>query len=1221
MLPSPHAPGSSAFGSSRFALLLALIALVLAIPVSASEYTVYLDSDDDASTGCTVSTVDGDFFGAESATTTTVDDMTLEVTSVEMAMCNGGAFDPPVTLADFVTPWNVGLDAGVSGAEVVESYVPFADVRTACVRAAITSDDGSGGLDAILNTTGLPGGSEIRFGNCGSIVEIPTADSVGLTILALLLAIAAGLALRRHPTALVWIVFVISASAALVGVVQAAPGNVFFLDGDPTEWLGNTQFQVGDPAGDVGSNADLIAAFFGYSVDDQTLFVRFDYSGPSAPPTAVDDVATVAEDAAATTIDVQANDTDPDGGPNSVLSVTQPADGTVVITNSGADLTYQPDPDYCNDGTPTDDFTYTLNGGSSATVAVTVTCIDDPPTAVDDTATVAEDAAATAIDVLMNDTDADGGTILVQSVTQPTDGTVVITGGGIGLTYQPDADFCNDGTPTDDFTYTLNGGSTATVAVTVTCDDDPPTAVDDTATVLEDAAATAIDVLMNDTDADGGTILVQSVTQPTDGTVVITGGGTGLTYQPDADFCNDGTPTDDFTYTLNGGSTATVAVTVTCVNDEPVFTAGADETVAEDAGAQTVNGWATGIDDGDAEATQMLTFTVTNDDNALFSQQPDVDETTGDLTYTSAMGASGSATVSVFLMDDGGTANSGDDTSPTQMFTITVTDVDNPPTCTTTAGITAFTEDGGAVAVDSGITVADSDSANLVSATVTITNLLDAGLENLAASVGGTSIVANYVAPTLSLTGSDTLANYQAVLQSLTYNNSSNDPDETSRIISCVVNDGTTASAAANKTVSVAEVNDPPTVTSPTIDYNVVGNTLLRVDSADADNHDMGLPERVASTTSLIEALAAAGASDPDSPAPVFVAEVAETTDQGGLLTLDDDGDLHYLPPIGFTGTDTESVVITDGEGGNVPVTLRFTVAEMIWYVEDTIGAKNPAGNADGRSTDAFQTLAAVEAASGAGDTILLFETDAPLNETITLKSGQKFYGQRVEEEPISLLPTGLLLEEIADTNARPQVRRTGGVAVNVTSAGGAMANVEIRHLDLDSGDTDAIEVNISGANPVTNLLIDENIIGSDGARGIDLNSAPTSGQSSVSISDNQVDVLTDGIDVDHTTAGSLVLTIDGNQILRAGARGISVSETAGTVTVVSLDGNSVAGGSGGDGMVFEGVTFDADESTPAYEMVDANNTTIGSAGNGVGGMGLVISNGSGDLLFDDLDI
>ncbi len=122
--------------------------------------------------------------------------------------------------------------------------------------------------------------------------------------------------------------------------------------------------------------------------------------------------------------------------------MTQPANGTVVITGGGTGLTYQPNPNYCNNppGTTPDTFTYTLNGGITATVSVTVTCVDDAPVAVNDTATVAEDAAATAVDVLANDTDVDGGPRTVQSVTQPANGTVVITGGGTGLTYQPNAE-------------------------------------------------------------------------------------------------------------------------------------------------------------------------------------------------------------------------------------------------------------------------------------------------------------------------------------------------------------------------------------------------------------------------------------------------------------------------------------------------------------------------------------------------------------------------------------------------------------------------------------------------------------------------------------------------------------------------------------------------------------------------------------------------------------
>jgi hypothetical protein len=98
--------------------------------------------------------------------------------------------------------------------------------------------------------------------------------------------------------------------------------------------------------------------------------------------------------------------------------------------------------------------------------------------------------------------------------------------------------------------------------------DDSPVAVNDTATIGEDSGANAINVLVNDTDVDGGPKSVASVTQPANGTVVITGGGTGLTYTPNTNYCNSVSgPPDTFTYTLTpGGSTATVSVTVTCAH-------------------------------------------------------------------------------------------------------------------------------------------------------------------------------------------------------------------------------------------------------------------------------------------------------------------------------------------------------------------------------------------------------------------------------------------------------------------------------------------------------------------------------------------------------------------------------------------------------------------------------------------------------------------------------
>ena len=93
-------------------------------------------------------------------------------------------------------------------------------------------------------------------------------------------------------------------------------------------------------------------------------------------------------------------------------------------------------------------------------------------------------------------------------------------------------------------------------------------------------------------------------------------------------------------------------------------------------------------------------------------------------------------------------------------------------------------------------TVTDVDSATLASLTVTITNLLDTGFETLATDVTGTSIVANYaVAPgtgTLTLTGPDTLANFQTVLRKVMYLNTGTSPDATPRVIEFVANDGTT---------------------------------------------------------------------------------------------------------------------------------------------------------------------------------------------------------------------------------------------------------------------------------------------------------------------------------------------------------------------------------------------------------------------------------------------
>ena len=345
-----------------------------------------------------------------------------------------------------------------------------------------------------------------------------------------------------------------------------------------------------------------------------------------------------------------------------------------------------------------------INSGGATNNAVRVGVLsaiityDTPPTGTDNTVAINEDTTHTfaAANFGFNDADAGdvmsavridtlslaAGSTLRFSGVDVTAGQVILTANIPNLVFTPASNA--NGVGYASFTFSVqdtNGPAfdltPNTFTFNVTAVDDAPVAVADSATVTEDAAATAIDVLVNDTDVDGGTKLINSVTQSANGTVVITGGGTGLTYQPDPNYCNTppGTTLDTFTYDLTpGGSTATVSVTVTCVNDAPSFTASNPPSVAVNPGAQTVNAWATFDPGTPNEAGQnVLQYNITGSTcGTLLSAGPSV-SIAGVLTYTPATDRTGTCTFDVRVQDDGGTANGGADTSsPAQTFTISV---------------------------------------------------------------------------------------------------------------------------------------------------------------------------------------------------------------------------------------------------------------------------------------------------------------------------------------------------------------------------------------------------------------------------------------------------------------------------------------------------------------------------------------------------------------------
>jgi VCBS repeat-containing protein len=327
----------------------------------------------------------------------------------------------------------------------------------------------------------------------------------------------------------------------------------------------------------------------GAQVDAKNVTIQF-----NTPPVATAQTVSTNEDTEKT---ITLAGTDGDGDPLTFKITSLPAAGKLHEGTSSAGtlitsvphslpadkVTYVPPAN--QNGTALETFGFKANDGtvdsSQALVTVDVTAVDDLPVAVNDAPTVNEDSGANTINVLANDTDVDGGPKTIDSKTNGTNGTVAITNSGADLTYTPNANYCNNPPtiPVDTFTYTLNGGSVGTVSVTVTCVDDAPVAVNDTKTVLEDASATTIDVLANDTDVDGGPKVVNAKTNSTNGgTVAITNAGADLTYTPAANYCNDpelqpagGNLVETFTYTLNGtpASGGTVTVTVTCVNDPP----------------------------------------------------------------------------------------------------------------------------------------------------------------------------------------------------------------------------------------------------------------------------------------------------------------------------------------------------------------------------------------------------------------------------------------------------------------------------------------------------------------------------------------------------------------------------------------------------------------------------------------------------------------------------
>ncbi|MFS0838243.1 Ig-like domain-containing protein [Paenibacillus sp. 1P03SA] len=635
------------------------------------------------------------------------------------------------------------------------------------------------------------------------------------------------------------------------------------------------------------------------------------------PPAASDRSDVTLED---TPVSGQVTAADVDGDALTYALGTPPANGTAVISADGT-YTYTPAPDFNG----TDSFTVTVSDGSGGTATATVTVVvepvNDPPVTSDVTLTTPEDTPVSGAVVAA---DADGDVLAFTVEASPGHGTVTLNMDGT-FVYAPGPDFNG----TDSFVVGVsdgNGGrALSSVTVTVTPVNDPPVADDFADVTPEDIPVTG---QVTAVDADGDPLTFAIGTQPANGTAVITAAGT-FTYTPNPDFNG----TDSFTVTVsdgNGGTdTAVVTITVTPVNDAPV-TADLNLTTAED----TPLAGAVSAADADGDALQFILGTGPVNGSVTVAAD-------GTFTYIPAPDFNGTDSFTVVVNDgNGGSAISN--------VTVTVTPVNDPPVALNEA---VFTLEDTPVQGRVGATDADGD---------TLTFALGAPPLNGTASVGADGVYT--YTPALNFNGTDSFT--------------------------VLVSDGSGGTAEAQVTVQVAPVNDAPVTTDvalTTPEDTPASGTVTATD-VDGDALTFALAAPPSNGTAVVNAdgtfvytpfpdfngtdtfavqvsdgnggtaisgvtVTVTPVNDPPAAEEIALVTPEDTPVSGQVTATDADGDsltftlgtqpangtaavtpagaFTYTPAADYNGTDTFTVIVSDGNGGMAEAAVTVTVTPV----------------------------------------------------------------------------------------------------------------------------------------------------------------------------------------------------------------------------------------------------------------------------------------------------
>ncbi|VUD46876.1 Bifunctional hemolysin/adenylate cyclase [Thalassocella blandensis] len=724
------------------------------------------------------------------------------------------------------------------------------------------------------------------------------------------------------------------------------------------------------------------------------------------------------------TIDVLANDIDPDANDSLTLSQVNIVSGNGLVSIVDNKLVYQADGQYDalgNGETETVTVEYTVQDGSGsqsvAVATITVTGTDGSPIAVADTGSMEQNDSLT-LDVLANDS---GDNIALDSVSLVSgNGSVSIDGNN--LVYQTDGQYNSlaaGETAEVEISYTIINDdgltSSSTVSVTVTGTNDGPVAIADTATTDQDTSVT-IDVLANDTDADAGDTLTLNNVSVSTGTGLVSIVDNKLVYDANGTYdslANGETAEVEVSYTVvdseGASSTSTVTLTVTGTNDGPV--AVADTAVTDQDTSVTVDVLA---NDTDADAGDTLTLNnvsistgtglVSIVDNKL------VYDANG--TYDSlANGETAEVEVSYTVVDSEGA-------SSTSTATITVTGTNDGPVAVVD---TAATDQDTSVTVDVIANDTDADSGD----SLTLNNV------SISAGTGLVSIVDNKLVYDANGTY-DSLANGETAEVVVSYSVVDSEGASSTSSVTLTVtgtNDGPVAvadTATTDQDTSVtvdvlgndtdADAGDTLTLSNVSIStgtglVSIVDNKLVYDANGTFDLLANGETAEVVVSYSVVDSEGASSTSSVTltvtgtNDGPVAVADTA-TTDQDTSVTVDviandadaDAGDTLTLNNVSIsTGTGLVSIVdnklVYDANGTYDSLANGETAeVEVSYIVVDSEGASSTStttitvtGTNDGPV--AVADVAATDQNTSVTVDVVANDTDADSGDTLTLNN------------------------------------------------------------------------------------------------------------------------------------------------------------------------------------------------------------------------------------------